>query len=74
MTAPTTWLTEETPSVLTCQVKSGEGLQDRLLLSVGGGQLEVRANFQVVNDSNQDFVIDVRLSLNISSYISTNCE
>ena len=32
---------------------------DRLLITAGNGQLKLEANFEVINETSQDFVIDV---------------
>ena len=59
MRLPAGWLTEERRTVVTCQTGSDGLLGDRLLLTLAGATLQIVALFQIVNNTNHDFVIDV---------------
>ena len=56
---PPSWITEEASSPISCHTRCNDLMLDRLLITAGNGQLKLEANFEVINETSQDFVIDV---------------
>ena len=56
---PPSWITEEASYPISCHTRCNDLMLDRLLITAGNGQLKLEANFEVINETSQDFVIDV---------------
>ena len=54
-------MTEEARSPISCHWRCNDLMLDRLLITAGNGELKIEANFEIINETSQDFVIDVSL-------------
>ena len=56
---PPSWITEDASCASCCHTRCNDLMLDRLLITAGNGQLKIEANFEIINETSQDFVIDV---------------
>ena len=59
-------MTEEARSAISCHSRCNDLMLHRVLVTAGNGQLKVEANFEIINETSQDFVIDVSEECRVS--------